>query len=191
MNTHKLTRVIGSGFAGFLLILCATGILFFAFLTSLGNFLGFGPAHVTPFAWFLFIFVIPVLITFASALPVIALGADKKFSLVSGFVAFFFTVISEVVIQSLPYKLLAFIDYTYPLTLVIPVGVTTLSTYFFFFKRREWHIGILMGIWFVFSILGVVAAKFSHIAGFFVIMLDWITLPMAAAILQQRSSSHE
>lgn len=71
MDTKKIMRAIGGGFAGFLLLLCTEGVLFLAFIAS---FKPFENSPISPLSWFLIVVVVLPLIILASALPAIFLS---------------------------------------------------------------------------------------------------------------------
>jgi len=69
MDTRRMIRVIGISFVGFLTLLCAHVVLLLALAASFDIF----GSRISPLSWFLFIVVIPPLVTVAAALPAIAL----------------------------------------------------------------------------------------------------------------------
>ena len=68
MDTKKIMQAIGSGFAGFLILLFAEGVFLLALSVSFDL---FGGSHISVLAWFLLIIMIPPLVTFASVLPAV------------------------------------------------------------------------------------------------------------------------
>ncbi len=178
MDTKKVVQAIGGGFAGFLLLLCAEGVLFLALLAS---FSPLGGAHTSSLSWFLMIVVIPILIILASALPAIELGYSKKISLIAGFAA----CVLAVIIFTYPFqKSRGVFDMTETLASMTLIGIPMLVTAFYPHGNRQKPVVILLGVWTVFLILGAVVASFSQSGAGLTVLLAWLVLPSVAAILQ-------
>jgi hypothetical protein len=180
MDTKRIMQAVGGGFVGFLVLLCAHGVLLYALMASISLFSG---PRISPLSWSLFIFVIPPLATTAAAIPAIRLGAGKKFSLTVGFVAF---ILAAIIVTHPLEKSGGLFNMTSTLASIALIGVTMLAASFRSSGDRKMRVGILLGIWAIFLILGAVVANFSQIAGFFAALSAWIVLPGTVAILQSR-----
>ncbi len=175
MDTQRMMRVIGAGFAGFLVLLCAHGVLLFALVASFDIL----SSRISPLSRFLFIVVIPPLITVAGALPAIALGESKIRSLVIGFIA----CIVAMIVFNLPLQVSrGFFDASDTLASIVAVGATAFAASFRPLDQRRMRIAVILVVWAIFSVLGVMAAGFSQIAAFIVVLLAWIALPAATAL---------
>lgn len=179
-----MIRVIGFGFAGFLVLLCAHGVLLFALAASFGIM----SSRISPLSWFLFIVVIPPLLTIAGALPAIALGASKTRSLVIGFVA----CIAAMIIFNLPFQeSRGFFDPSDALASIFMVGLPVLLASWRPLDALKISVATVLVPWLIFSALGVIVAIFSQNAAFLVVLLAWIVLPGVATLFQTRVSSQQ
>ena len=182
MDTRRMIRVIGISFVGFLTLLCAHAVLLLALAASFDIF----GSRISPLSWFLFIVVIPPLVTVAAALPAIALGTSKKQSFIAGFIACILAIfIFQTQREFWP------LNPTDTLASITAVGVPVLAASFRSLGRRRTRIAVVLAVWAIFSVLGVMAAGLSQIAAFIVILLAWVVLPGVAALFQSRLSSYQ
>ncbi|MBC7876308.1 MAG: hypothetical protein H7Y59_03980 [Anaerolineales bacterium] len=178
MDTKKIIRAVGSGFAGFLVLLCAEGVFLLALSSSFDL---FGGSHIPVLIWFLLTILIPPLVILASALPAIIISGDKKTSLISGIIACIFVVI--IFIQPFEESRGVF-DVTESLAFITAIGFSMLMSSFQPAKGRKKRMVIILVVWVVFSILGLVIASLSQIGGGLTVLLAWLVLPAIAAHLQ-------
>lgn len=177
MDMRRIVRVIGIGFVGFLVLLCAHGVLLLALAASF-DILG---SRISSLTWFLFIVIIPPLVTVAAALPALALGASKKLALTTGFIAFILAVfIFHAQREFWPF------NPADTLASIAIVSVAVLVASFRPLDRRGVRIAVVLIAWAIFSALGVAVARSSQITAFSVVILAWVILPAVAVLCQSQ-----
>jgi hypothetical protein len=183
MDTQKIMQAISGGIAGFFVLLCAEGALFGAFLASFDP-ISLGATHKSTLSWSLLIVAV-LLFIIASALPVIALGASKKFGLFAGLIA---SASAIIIISLTSQDSRGAFDMTETLAFMALIGIPILVLSYRLSNLHSRGFGALLATLVILLILEVATASIARIAGLIASFTAWVILPAAAAILHSRQT---